>query len=93
MSCASTNHDIESVTATLLDNIGFEGSLSKATLVRDAGRRWLALSPVSASQGGASHSLNVDFVEDLVERAATYVDQNSTGGAVTNLGVREDFRG
>jgi len=87
---------IEDVEADLLDLSDFEevGSAARARLYVTAAKRWLILSPASASNEGSSLSLSTSIVADMMKRAQDYVAANASsgGGRVRFLGVGDGFR-
>jgi len=87
---------LDEVIDSLLDNADFEevNSLSKAKAFVTAATRFFILVPqTAADQQGCSQSMSVQQIENLMERARSYVSTNNTAASsVRFLGVGEDFR-
>ena len=91
-------YDIIAIQDELLRHLDFEeaSSVNSAKKVITAGKRWLVLSPNSSSSEGNSMALNVEQVQEMVERAQNYVSANTTDDSharVRFLSVQTGFRG
>jgi hypothetical protein len=64
----------------LIENADFEevASVTKAKAFITAAKRYFILAPNSSSKEGASLSLNIQQVENLMRRAQDYVRANDT---------------
>ena len=86
---------IDEVIDTLLDNADFEeaDSVSKAQVFATAAKRFFILTPSSQSDQGSSMAISATQIENLLNRALTYIAANRTSpSTVRFLSVSEGFR-
>jgi hypothetical protein len=86
---------IDEVIDTLLDNADFEeaDSVSKAQTFATAAKRFFILTPSSQSDQGSSMAISATQIENLLNRALTYIAANRTSpSTVRFLSVSEGFR-
>jgi hypothetical protein len=86
---------IDEVIDTLLDNADFEeaDSVSKAQAFATAAKRFFILTPLSQSDQGSSMAISATQIENLLNRAITYIAANRVApSTVRFLSVSEGFR-
>lgn len=89
---------IDEVFDALLDNADFEevGSVTKAKAFETAAVRYLFYAPQGMSDQGSSLTQSVQQIENLLNRARSYIKENATATASTTsvrfLSAAEGFR-
>ena len=84
MSCDLTTWTLEEIQDAVIENASFEedGSVAKAKLFSAAARRWLIIVPQSTAHLGNSMTLNVQYVNQMLNRALDYIQSQTDGDSV-----------